>query len=69
MCIQVNAAIESPTLVRFYYDCLDIEKRLFFLMAQEPTLGQGLFIFELSRLHSDTPHSVGLTLTSDQPDS
>ena len=31
-------------------------------------VGQGLLIIEDSRSHSDTPHSVGLLWTSDQPD-
>ena len=31
-------------------------------------VGQGLLIVEDSRSHSDTPHSVGLLLMSDQPD-
>ena len=30
-------------------------------------VGQGLLIVETSRSHSDTPHSVGLPWTSDQP--
>jgi hypothetical protein len=37
-------------------------------MAQQPAVGQGLLIIEASRSHSDTPHSVGLLWTSDQPD-
>jgi hypothetical protein len=38
-------------------------------MAQQPLVGQGLIIIiEASRSHSDTPHSVGLLWTSDQPD-
>jgi hypothetical protein len=37
-------------------------------MAQQPLVGQGLLIYEVSRPHSDTPHSVGLPWTSDQPD-
>jgi hypothetical protein len=37
-------------------------------MAQQTLLGQGLLIIEVSRSHSDTPHSVGLLWTSDQPD-
>ena len=36
-------------------------------MAQQPLVDQDLII-EVSRLHSDTPHSVGLLSTSDQPD-
>jgi hypothetical protein len=37
-------------------------------MVQQPFVGQGLLIIEASRLHSDTPHSVGLLWTSDQLD-
>jgi hypothetical protein len=37
-----------------------------FLTAQQPLVGQGLFIVETTRSHSDTPHSVGLW-TIDQP--
>jgi hypothetical protein len=37
-------------------------------MAQQPLLGQGLLIIEASWSHLDTPHSVGLFWTSDQPD-
>jgi len=37
-------------------------------MAQQPPMGQGLLIIEDSLLHSDTPDSVGLFWTSDQPD-
>jgi hypothetical protein len=40
----------------------------FFTMAQQPLVGQGLFIVEGSRSHSDTPHSVELLWTNDQPD-
>jgi hypothetical protein len=40
-----------------------------FFMAQEPLVGQDLLITRTSRSHSDTPHSVGLLWTSDQPDS
>jgi len=35
---------------------------------QQPLVGQGLVIIEVSRSHSDTPHSVGLFRTSDRPD-
>ena len=41
---------------------------IFFTMAQEPLVVQGLLIIKCSKLHSDTPHSVGLLWTSDQPD-
>ena len=36
-------------------------------MAQEPPMGRGLLIIEGSRSHSDTPQSVGLLWTRDQP--
>ena len=39
----------------------------FLTMAQQPLLGQGLLIIEDPWSHSDTPHSVGLVWTSDQP--
>ena len=41
---------------------------LFFSMVRQPLAGQGLPISEASRSHSDTPHSVGLFWTGDQPD-
>jgi hypothetical protein len=41
-------------------------KTLFFI-AQEPPVGQGLLIIKASRSHSDTPHSVRLLWTRDQP--
>ena len=37
-------------------------------MAQHPPVGLGPLIIEVSLSHSDTPHSVGLFWTSDQPD-
>jgi len=40
----------------------------FFTMSQQPPVGRGTLIVQASRSHSDTPHSVGLLLTSDQPD-
>jgi hypothetical protein len=39
----------------------------FFPTAQQPLVGQGL-ILEASWSHSDTPHSVEVLRTSDQPD-
>jgi hypothetical protein len=39
----------------------------FFLMARQPLGDLGRLIFEPSRSHSDTPHSVGLLWTRDQP--
>jgi len=37
-------------------------------MAQQPQVLQGLLVFEASRSHSHTRHSVELLWTSDQPD-
>ena len=39
---------------------------IFFLVAREPLVDQCLLIFEASRSHSGTPHSVGPFWTSDQ---
>ena len=41
---------------------------IYFTMEQQPLVGQSLLIIEDSWSHSDTPHSVGLLWTSDQPD-
>jgi hypothetical protein len=38
----------------------------FFFWFNSPPVGQGLVI-QVSRSHSDTPHSVGLLWTRDQP--
>ena len=38
-------------------------------MAGQPPVGQGLLNIDSSRSHSDTPYSVELLCTSDQPDS
>jgi hypothetical protein len=40
---------------------------LFFFVTQQPLLGLGLLIVEVSRSQSDIPHSVGLLWTSDRP--
>jgi len=37
-------------------------------MAQTPLVGKDFLIIEFSRSHSDTPKSVALLWTSDQPD-
>jgi hypothetical protein len=37
-------------------------------MAQQPLLDKTLLIIQALRSHSDTPNSVGLLWTSDQPD-
>jgi len=41
---------------------------VFFPHGTTAPVGQGLLIIGDSRSHSDTPHSVGLSWTSDQPD-
>jgi hypothetical protein len=41
---------------------------LSFPMARQPDTGLGLLIIEVPRSHSDTPQSVRLLRTSDQPD-
>jgi len=40
----------------------------FFTVAQQPPVGQGLLIVEVSQSHSDTSHTARLLWTSDQPD-
>jgi hypothetical protein len=40
----------------------------FYTMAQQHPAGQGLLLIEASLTLSDTPHSVVLLWTSDQPD-
>jgi hypothetical protein len=37
-------------------------------MGRHSLVSQGIFIFEASRLHSDTPHSIGHLWTSTKPD-
>jgi len=37
-------------------------------MEQQSVMGQGFLRIEVSRPHSDTPHSEGLLWTSDQTD-
>jgi hypothetical protein len=45
---------------------VDGEVRL--LIARQPPVGQGLLTVDASRSHSDTPQSVGLLRSRDQPD-
>jgi hypothetical protein len=40
-----------------------------FFLARQPLVGLGLLVVKALRSQSDTPHSVGLLWTSDQPDS
>jgi len=41
---------------------------LFSPWQNSPPVGQGFLNVEASRSHSDTPHSVGLLWTNEQPD-
>ena len=43
-------------------------KLIFSPTVQQPLVDNGLLIIETSQSHSDTPHSVGLLWTCDQPD-
>ena len=52
-------------LVDFWKVCGPLS--FFIFVAQQPLVGHGLFFSEASRSHSDTPQSVGLLWTSDQP--
>jgi hypothetical protein len=51
----------------YLFQSKSITKIIFFTMAQQPPVGQGLLIIEDSWSHSDTQHSEGLLTTSDQP--
>jgi len=52
-------------LVALTTNCLTI---IFFSVAQQSYSGLDFLIIEASRTYSDTPNSVGLLWTSDQPD-
>jgi len=41
---------------------------IFFVMAQQPLVSQGLLIIEASRSHSNTPHSLRLLWTREKTD-
>jgi len=43
------------------------EMKLFFFHVSTALMGLGFLILEVSRSHSDTPHSVGLLWTSHRP--
>jgi len=53
---------ERSSMWRLNVHCLSC-----FTTAQQSLVGQDPLIIEASRSHSDTPHSVGLLWTSDQP--
>jgi hypothetical protein len=40
---------------------------IFFSLGHQPLVDQGVLIVEVSRSHSDTPHSVGLLWTNNPP--
>jgi len=48
--------------------CSFVVRSLVFSVLQQPPVGLGLLIIEASRLHTDTPQSVGLLWMSDQSD-
>jgi hypothetical protein len=55
----------------FFFSFLSLTLRLIYFSPQwrnSPQWARGRLIFEASRSQSDTPHSVGLLCTSDQPD-
>ena len=45
-----------------------LENSFFIFHVLTSPMGLGILIVEISRSHSDTPHSVGLLWQSDQPD-
>jgi hypothetical protein len=68
-----NPSKRAATRLRFehrgHHDRLINYSPLQFIFHGSTALvGQGRLIVEASRSHSDTPHSVGLLWTSDQPD-
>jgi len=59
--------IQIRELTYMFQKLVILRERIFFFMAQQPLVGQGLLIIEASLSHSDAPHSVVLLWTSDQP--
>ena len=57
---------------RSYYGsttpCRRVRLRFFLSLAKQPLVSQGLLIIDDSRSHPDTPQSVALLWTSDQPE-
>jgi hypothetical protein len=68
--VQRVAVTESCTYnrLRVQHNVTSGVHTVFFPMTQQSPVGQDLLIIEASRSHSDTPHTVGLLWTSDQPD-
>ena len=54
--------------VKFYLKVRKSIIKLFFPVAQQPPVGQGLLIIQAYDHNSDKPYSGGLLWTSDQPD-
>jgi hypothetical protein len=54
-------------LIKFLGFFLSYVSILRFFMLRQPLVGLGLLVIEASLSHSDTPHSVGLLWTRDQP--
>ena len=54
--------LSHVSILNIFFKC-----RIFFLCFFDPILVHGLLL-RASRSYSDTPHSVGLLWTSDQPD-
>ena len=50
------------------YLSIYISRNICFSKAQQPLVGQDFLVIEASWWHSDTPHSIGLFWTSDEPD-
>jgi hypothetical protein len=49
------------------YPKYNIHKIFFFILAQQPHFGLGRLFVEVSRSHSDAPHSVGLLWMRNRP--
>jgi len=62
-------AVQSVAIHRIRLSNMSALQHSYFFppMAQQPPTGQGFLFIEASRSHSDTPHTVGLLWTSDQP--
>jgi hypothetical protein len=70
--LLLNVHLENVIYIHTYiytHTCIYIYIYIYiYSMAQQPLVGHGLLTIEVSRSHSDTPHSVGFLWTSDQPD-
>jgi len=63
-----GVSVQIYTKTAFWeYDLMIYIYIYIFFVGQQPPVGQSLLIIEASRSHSDTPQSVGLLWTSDQP--